>query len=537
LHDKYPNDRFTIEKDDILCIDCEGRLFSSRTGGSNFEKHLKSKSHREIVASRLAYAAKKSLGDFCLQPVQYDTSLPKGMVTPSTIQCYSLPNVPFGSSTKGQPDLQTQRANMLQYFDTLTSGTLNQEARTKMIEARLVASVDETKGELESVRELVAASEKRSKTQYTKIDEALANSEARNKVQAAEVDQRLKSCQAENNSQLEQLSETVKALETKYEAQVGRVEEVINGDKQTKKELERIEGKMALFQQQNQERHDELKKQIASSEGIDAKIKQCQQESKQYSDQAMNRIHLLERKEVQTALVRTKKDEQFRQMTGQIRSLEQIEEERALAEQNGQDKHHEMEGHLNTMMGKIFLLEEANVKKEQDFIDLESAIQLQSEQFQSQQKKGEELTESITAQLNFHFSKTADQITAMEKASHKRMAEFERSKSAAIQSLEKIFSEKTRVLEEANAEQMELIKRYEAMFPAIIEDASDLREEVAELREEVERLEKEGNERRRQRTRVPQARTRTLGVRFNWNVSRGKSKSRESMASRGSQAL
>ena len=365
MHDKYPNDRFTIEKDDILCIDCEGRLFSSRTGGSNFEKHLKSKSHREIVASRLAYAAKKSLGDFCSQPVQYDTSLPKGMLTPSTIQCYSLPNVPFGSSTKGQPDLQTQRANMLQYFDTLTSGTLNQEARTRMIEARLVASVDETKGELESVRELVAASEKRSKTQYTKIDEALATSEARNKDQAAEVDQRLKSCQAENNSQLERLSETIKALESKYEAQVGQLEEVIDvGDKQTKKELERIEGKMALFQQQNQERHDELKKQIASSDGIDAEIKQCQQESKQYSDQAMNRIHLLERKEVQTALVRTKKDEQFRQMTEQIRSLEQLEEERALAEQNGQDKHSEMEGHLNRMMGKIFLLEEANVKKE-----------------------------------------------------------------------------------------------------------------------------------------------------------------------------
>ena len=167
---------------------------------------------------------------------------------------------------------------------------------------------------------------------------------------------------------------------------------------------------------------------------------------------------------------------------------------------------------------------------------MESAIQLQSEQFQSQQKKGEELTESITAQLNLHFSKTADQITAMEKASHKRMAEFEQSKSVAIQSLEEIFSGKTRVLEEANTEQTKLINRYEAMFPAIIEDASDLREEIAELREEVERLEKEAKE-RRQRTRMAHARRRTLGVRFNWSVSRGKTRSRESMAPRGSQAL
>jgi hypothetical protein len=174
LHSKYPNDSFKAENGAIICMDC-GRPFKPSANGSvsNFETHLRSKTHRNTVTERME---KLGGNDF----------VPQNFFLPSKTMGmdFTVPPQPLTVfAHKGQQSVESLRS---QYFSALEREMYEKAIRTTLIEGRLVNAEKANKERFDQIEASLEASEKKITEQLEEMSETVTSSEERCKEQVKE---------------------------------------------------------------------------------------------------------------------------------------------------------------------------------------------------------------------------------------------------------------------------------------------------------------------------------------------------------------
>jgi hypothetical protein len=178
-------------------MDCE-RLF--KPGGnnsvSNFETHLRSKTHRNSVTERMEKLGSNDFG-------------PQNFFLPGKTMGmeFTIPPQPLTVfAQKGQQSVESLRS---QYFTALEREVCEKAIRTTLVEGRLLNAEKTNKERFEQIDASLEASDKKITEQLEEMSEVVTSSEERCKEQVLEVKERLASSESSSKDQQDQFIDMV----------------------------------------------------------------------------------------------------------------------------------------------------------------------------------------------------------------------------------------------------------------------------------------------------------------------------------------
>ncbi|RDL35674.1 uncharacterized protein BP5553_06286 [Venustampulla echinocandica] len=147
------------------------------------------------------------------------------------------------------------------------------------------------------------------------------------------------------------------------------------------------------------------------------------------------------------------------------RSEKQNKDELEVVQKSLDDLEYTSDAQASHLLDRIQTLEAATMHQNDHIHDLEAKFQLHSEKLDRQFASEKNLREDLRAQLTVHFAQTDARMKALEEKNEREM------KRMQLQNTERIS-----VLERASRKQEHKTQGFEALIPAILEDAMELRQ-------------------------------------------------------------
>jgi len=424
LRPKYPSDLFEADHDSIKCLDCD-RLFKFGKGVNNFETHLRSKTHRTAVDSRLE---KQRQADTFMSTT--DTFMP----TSKTID-FEMTAEPLMVYAQSHSSLDQARNR---YFAELERKTNSSDFWIYSMQKRLSNLETNYKSHAEQQSEILEIS-KSVDGKYQAVSDANASLREEQKNQFAQLKYRLSESE---ETQEHKNRKTEERFETFEEKQSNRVIA--------------LQCKLKDFEEHSEDQLKENAKRIARAE----------------------RRHKEEFEDIRNTLVTLEEDKK--------KQLDQISEQNKkeldqMMEPNKQQ--------LAEMSEKLDKLEVLTKTQESTITDLEFQVQLHAEELQRHRDNEEILQQNLSAQMTVQAEQTDCRLKAIEEASEERLERFERQLLERMRSVDKQKSERIRSVEKENSELRINMERFENVMPALFEEFRALREIVGVVEEDSEEAE------------------------------------------------
>ncbi|CZR62088.1 uncharacterized protein PAC_11985 [Phialocephala subalpina] len=427
LRPRYPDDLFEAQNGMIQCLDCRRPFKPANNGVSNFDTHLRSKTHRACVSERLRNMS------------TYQHTLPSTKMIDVDLNFQQAPLTVFAN--KQQERSVKDIANEL--FSKLDGDTGMTSIRLSMIDSRLAAmnnKVNEQRGHFDKVLESSQKCNKDMKEKLNMLSDVIKSTEEKCENQVRDFVKQVETSDFKNGEQLRTMSRRMMDLEGRCETK-----------------LSETNTRIARYNQRTLDQYDSTNERITKSE----------LESKTKLEQLSSQINQLVKKN-------KSQDELIAKLDEVIAKFQSQAEENRKDVQGLQEQSQELEVRIKE-------LERENKGQEDEIQDLLAQTQLHTEELQRQRDSEENFMKTIRDQMQAHFEQTDRTIKKLSTENEDRMELMEQQMFNRIKAIEDHSSKKIRSLEKKYVEQKENIDRFEIVVPTILEDARARDEYLDEL--------------------------------------------------------
>ena len=429
---------------------------------SNFETHLRSKTHRNIVTERME---KLGSNDF----------VPQNFFLPGKTMGmdFSIPSQPLTVfAHKGQQSVESLRT---QYLTALEREVYEKAIRTTLVEGRLLNAEKTNKERFEQIDASLEASEKKITEQLEEMSETVTSSEERCKEQVQEVKERLAFSESRNRDQQDQFIDMV--------ARVTSTEEKCNSG------LDDMTGRLARSDHRNIDQLEKLQERV--DESVQESKDRLQRSELELQTQFHKLTSLAKDSKLRLEESERTSKEQIDQLSQQITSSElELKDRLRNSEQKLEVSIYTLKVQLeqseqaskeeiDQLLERVVASEEMLKQQEGIIDDLESKSQLYADEIQRSRETEESFRKAIADQMEAHFEQTAKRAALLEAQSAERVKGIELMVVERMKESEKKIKDtekRMKRLKEDNEYQEEVIVRLEKVIPALIQEMQELRE-------------------------------------------------------------
>lgn len=351
-----------------------------------------------------------------------------------------------------------------QYFQALEAEKQQDTFRTMLLENKYAVLEKERKEDREHLETSLKSSESVSVSQIDRLSGIVQYAKEEYQKQLRVLGARVDLFEGNGTQKLDEVSEVGKRLEqtieTRLDDMTGRL---ARSDHRNINQIEEVTGELKNFKKDTEEQLRLLFQKLSDFEK--AKNTLASMSQKQEESQRMHQ----------------------ESVTASIKGVEET----------NQTRRDEMTQKMREMEASHLKLKEENRLQQEMIYDLESAIQLQTEEQQRQRESDIAFRNSITQQLEAHIAltdkkvkqlekKNTAKVEAVERQSEERIRDLEGRLKESFKNLDRKYSKQIGALKKDTAFHSEAVERLNHAFPSFAKALTELRKNVAELEPDLE---------------------------------------------------